>query len=987
MKNVTNFQDLMLNRIHEILLVASPYDAFILEEEGGLTQQILYEYLGMNLSYAPRVWHAENAKTGMKMLSGRAYDMVIVMMRIADMDPLTFSKKVKKNFPDKPVILLAFDESEIEEISKKNIERSIDKVFIWSGNANVFPAIIKYVEDKMNLERDYRIADIRSIIMVEDNPRQYSITLPFLYQTMLKYVRNLIDNRLSNIDKFFLFRARPKIILVSNYENAIKMFEKYKNNIIGIVSDVRFPKNGSIDDRAGIKLIKHVRERSKHIPIVLHSTDKNHIDNALRYNAAFLHKGSSTLLQDLETFMIDNFGFGDFTFRDKRKKIISKASTVKELRDQLKTIPDSSLKFHSSKNHFSNWLAIRGELRIASNLRPLKIQNFKLDILRNLLIDHLDIALLNRKDKQIVEYDSDKNEELQNFIRLGTGSLGGKARGLAFANNFLLHADINEEKKDIAVRIPKVAVIGTDEFDQFMNTNDLKQIVFSKKRSDKDIISAFLKGKISDKLKKNLSKYLNKMRSPIAVRSSSLLEDSQYQPLSGMYATYMLPNSNRSKNQRLEELIKSIKMVYASTYLKEPKSLIENSVHRHEEEKMAVIIMELIGKKHQDRYYPSASGLAQSYNYYPVSYMKRNEGVAYLALGLGRTIAEGEKSLRFSPKYPDILPQYFSIKSTIDNSQNQFYALDLDKGTTLLKGSNENTSLYSLKTAEKDGELKWAASVVSQSDNIVRHSLRYDGIRVITFPDILKWKKTGILEIIKNILRSGEQALGCPLEIEFAINFFDEKIDEFCLLQIKPMLITGMDMKKDLALKKNHQLICKSSLVLGNGLIENIQNIIYVDPKRFDTSKTQEIAKEIEAINAQMKRGQNYILIGPGRWGSADPWLGVPVEWDQISKAKVIIEYGMENFPVDPSFGSHFFQNVTSMRIGYFTLNHKNEDDGLNTKWIKSQPIKKKTDNLIWVESNDPIKVIINGQSGEGIITNKTMANEDIMDEHESSGI
>ena len=402
---------------------------------------------------------------------------------------------------------------------------------------------------------------------------------------------------------------------------------------------------------------------------------------------------------------------------------------------------------------------------------------------------------------------------------------------------------------------------------------------------------------------------------------------------------------------------------------------------------MAVIIMELIGKKHHNRYYPSASGLAQSYNYYPVSYMKRNEGVAYLALGLGRTIAEGEKSLRFSPKYPDILPQYFSIKSTIDNSQNQFYALDLNKGTTLLKGSDENTSLYDLNTAERDGELKWAASVVSQSDNIIRHSLRYDGVRVITFPDILKWKKTGILEIIKNILQSGEQALGCPLEIEYAINFFNDKIDEFCLLQIKPMLITGMDMKKDLALKKDHQLICKSSLVLGNGLIENIKNIIYVDPERFDTSKTKDIAKEIEKINAQMKTNQSYILIGPGRWGSADPWLGVPVEWDQISKAKVIIEFGMENFPVDPSFGSHFFQNVTSMRIGYFTLNHKNKDDGLNTKWIESQPIKKKTDNLIWIEPNEPIKVIINGQSGEGIITNKTMAKKDIMDEHESSGI
>ena len=675
-----NFQDLMLHRIHEILLVASPYDAFILEEDGRLTQQILYEYLGMNLSYAPRVWHAKNATIGLQMLSDRSYDLVIVMMRIADMDPITFGEKVKESFPDKPIILLAFDESEITHLPEKRLEKIIDKIFIWSGNANVFPAIIKNIEDKMNLHRDYKIADIRAIIVVEDNPRYYSIILPLIYRTALKHARDLIDKSLSDIDRLLLFRARPKIILASSYEQATDYYHKYRHNILGFISDVRFPKNGKLNSHAGVELIEYIRKKDSDMPIVLQSTKQVYSKDAKKVKAAFIYKKSPTLLQDLEDFIVNNFGFGDFIFRNLRGKEISRATDLSGFRKSLKKISIKSLEYHASKNHFSNWLAVRGEFSIASNLRPLKVHDFdNIEVLRKLIIEQVDIRIQAHHEGRIVQYSHTAKHEKLDFVRLATGSLGGKARGLAFANNMLSDAKINERYSNIDLRIPKVAVIGTDEFDLFMDENKLWKVAFSKKKSNKAIIKAFTNASLSKELISTLNRYLNDVKYPLAVRSSSLLEDSQYQPLAGMYSTFMLPNSNKSKKTRLEELIKAIKAVYASTYFKEPKALIEGSVHHHEEEKMAVIIMELIGKQHQDRYYPSASGSAQSFNYYPISYMKREEGVAFLALGLGRTVAEGEKSLRFSPQYPGIIPQYFSVKSTISNSQNKFYALNLNR--------------------------------------------------------------------------------------------------------------------------------------------------------------------------------------------------------------------------------------------------------------------------------------------------------------------
>ena len=990
-KGSINFQDLMLHRIHEILLVASPYDAFILEEDGRLTQQILYEYLGMNLSYAPRVWHAKDAKTGLKQLADRSYDLVIVMMRIADMDPITFGERVKKTYPDKPVILLAFDESEISMLPQKRLAKTIDRVYIWSGNANVFPAIIKNIEDKMNIERDYRIAGIRSIVMVEDNPRYYSIVLPLIYRTALSHARSLINRSLSDTDRLLLFRARPKILLASNYEEAIDIYENYRHNILGFISDIQFPKNGKLNQSSGLDLARYIRENDSDMPIVLQSTNPEHSQAAESTNTTFIYKKSSSLIQELKSFIVNNFGFGDFVFRYKTGKEITRATNMAEFQKQLKTLPEKSLQYHASKNHFSNWIAVRGEFELASNLRRIKSSNYSnLEDLRKVLLDNINLQIDEKKDGKIVQFAPKTSSKDLSFVRISTGSLGGKARGLAFANNILKKSDLESKYPNTIVRVPKIAVIGTDEFDDFMITNNLWKIAFDKKKSDKSIIRAFLKGSLSKNLRSTLKNYLGSIKFPIAVRSSSLLEDSQYQPLAGMYSTYMLPNKNKSKSHRLEELEKAIKLVYASTFLNEPKTLIEASVHHHEEEKMAVIIMELVGKKHGDIFYPSASGLAQSFNYYPTSYMKRNEGVAYLALGLGRTIAEGEKSLRFAPKYPGLIPQYYSVRSTVDNSQNQFYALDLNKGGDLLKNSQfENTSLYDLSTAENDGELFWSGSVVSNSDNTIRDNLKDAGTRVITFPSLLKWNSAPVMELIVDLLKIGENALGCPVEIEFAINLNkdDQKKHEFCLLQIKPMVVGGMDKVEDEKKLSRSELFCSSSIALGNGIIKDIKNFIFVNPKKFDSSKTRYIAKEIEKINYAIPEGEKFMLIGPGRWGSSDPWLGIPVEWSQISKAKVIVEYGMDSFPVDPSFGSHFFQNVTSMRIGYFTIDHKNTEDFIDLDWIKNQKPKKTSKYIDWFELENKLLVSIDGQSGQGKIIKPKKSQKEEMDEQETSGI
>ena len=983
-------QDLIFHRIHEILLVASPYDSFVLEEDGRLTEQILHEYMGMNFSNAPRVWQTSTAADALTMLTRQDFDLIVVMMRIADMDPILFCSKIKELYPQKPLILLAFDESEIKQLPEKFERSSIDNVFIWSGNANVLLAIVKLLEDRMNIKRDIKKADVRCIILIEDSPSYYSLILPMIYKEISHQVKEMVDKSASDHERLLYMRGRPKILLARSYEEAERYFKRFRMSTLGIISDIRFPKNDKLDKNAGVKFARWARSIDPSIPIMLQSKHNKNSNLAKEVNAHFLYKDSPTLLRELRDFVVQNFGFGDLIFRTPKGKEISRASDLNELADAITSAPEESLLFHAKSNHFSNWLAAHGFLGLASKVRPINYADFKdSDEHRKYLIKLINNTIKNRKARQVVEIQRNKFDHSKRFIQISGGSLGGKARGLAFAQKMIRSSTIRNGFPEVSINIPHVTVIGTDSFDEFMRENNLWNDALSNK-SNKQINNIFIKSNFSKALIDSLKVFIKSVKYPLAVRSSSLLEDSQYQPLSGMYATYMLPNNQSKTSQRLDDLITAIKLVYASTFYQDPKSLINRSVHRIEEEKMAVILMEMVGQNYIDRFYPTFSGTAQSFNFYPISYMKRDEGVVHLALGLGRTIANGEKSLRFSPKYPGILPQYYSIKATIESSQNSFYAMRLKaSNSSALKNEDKNLTSFSLKTAEKDGSLKWSGSVVSNEDNVIRDNLSQKGTRVVTFTPILKWSMFPIVDILNNLLEMGKDALGCEVEIEFAVNIFEDKNKkpEFSLLQIKPMVMGGSRELINMDNEPSKSVLCNSKVTLGDGFIDNVQHIIFVDPKRFRASNTKQIAKEIHQLNNMMINKDPYILAGPGRWGSADPWLGIPVNWEQISGASAIIEIGIKDFPVDPSFGSHFFQNITSMRLGYFTIDHTSKDESFDHKWLEKQKVFKNKKFATCYILEQPLRIKIDGQTGNGIILKPKISDIEPMNEHEASGI
>jgi len=984
-KNI-NYQDLMLHRVHEILLISSPYDAYILEQDGKLTEQILTEYIGMNLSYAPRVWNVSSGKQAFEMLSKRKFDLVIIMMRIADINSISLGSKIRSQFPKKPIILLAFDESEIKRIPNEKLN-IFDQVFIWFGDSNVFPALIKLIEDKKNISRDTRKADVRSILVVEDTPQHYSSLLPFLYREIIYHTKELINQSLNDTQKLLHMRARPKIILCTNYEEAIKFIKKYHLNLLGVISDMRFPINNKKEKFAGKNLIKEVRKFDKSIPFIF-QTNENISDNDLKeLSAKYLNKNSTAFFQNLKKLVIDNFGFGEFKFRTKNGSVIGTAKNITELKDNIRDIPKESLSYHVSNNHLSNWLAARGEFNVASKFRAIDLDDFKnIEDRRIYHLKLLNESIDEKKDPIIVDHSLDNFEHTHSFVRIGSGSLGGKARGLAFANSILRNYDFKNQFPNINVRIPNIVVISTSGFDEFMDKNNLWDRALSD-IDNKIIEREFIKSELPNELSKKLKLLLKKVKYPLAIRSSGLLEDSQYKPLAGMYSTLMIPNSDKSLDKRFNQLCDAIKRVYASTFYKEPKSLMDSVSKRYEEEKMAVIIMELIGKKHDEIFYPTFSGVCQSYNYYPVSHMKREEGIAFLALGLGKTIADGEKSLRYSPKYPDILPQYYSTKSTINNSQNKFFALNLNKNIDVIKkGESKNLHKYNLSLAESHGELKVSASVISNQDNIIRESLNYEGVRVLTFSSIIKYNSFPLNELLNTFIKEGENLIGCPFEIEFAVNINENKEDEFCLLQIKPMPISNFENNLKAIDKNKSRIFCSSSQVLGNGTYSDIKNIMYINLDNFKNDKTQEIAKIIGEYNNILGSENPYLLIGPGRWGSSDPWLGIPVNWEQITNAKSIIEIGIDKLNPDPSFGSHFFQNLTSLMISYFTLGYREYKKNIDWKWLKKQNHIKKSKYVNIVSLNEPLIIQVDGTKGNGLIFMHKKISE-TMNEDEASGI
>lgn len=981
-----DLQDLMLYRVHEILLVASSYDAFVLEEDGRLTEQIINEYLKMNFYESPRLWRVESGKNALKMFEKRNFDVVILMMRIKDMDFLKLAEKLRKLNKDIPIVLLVFDLYEIELVPHKSLTKHVDKIFVWKGNPNVFPVIMKYIEDRRNAYRDIKLGGVRTIIFIEDNPTYYSRILPLLYQEIMFHTRKLIDTSLDDTNRLLHLRGRTKVLLAGSYEEAEEYYNQFRENTIGIISDVRFPRKGISTKQSGIEFTKFVRKHEPYMPVVIQSSNAEYEQKAYDVNADFLYKHSKTLLIDLRKFMLGNFGFGDFKFRNPAGKVLSQCGDIQSLLDHLSSISDESLLFHSKFNHFSNWLANRGEFQVASEIRPVYVEDFK-DIieLRRYLIDRIG-SILQFKDKtNIIDFSVDRLKHDVPFLRIGKGSLGGKARGLLFQHRVLKRSDLKSEFPDVNIGIPKSVVIGTDYFDEFIKENDLLEKAINL-NSDDAITNLFQKYSLPEKLIKKLSQYLENVKYPIAVRSSSLLEDSQFQPLAGLYSTFMLPNSSDNFTDRLKQLCEAIIRVYASTYFNEPKSLVLNTSYSIEEEKMAVVIMELIGQKFNELYYPTVSGIARNINYYPISYMEREEGAANIAIGFGKSVVEGEKSLRFSPKHPNILPQYFSVSETIKTSQNSFYALNLNfRNNLLAQGDKANLEKLGLEIAEQDGQLFWAGSVVSADDNVIREGLNHIGKRVVTFSRILKYNQFPLSEILLRILEIGRAALGNPVEIEFAVNLNrNPSIADFYLLQIRPMQHTTMhEFEHDQHIEKN-QIVSRSSIALGNGQIEGIRDIVYIDTNTFDISKTELIAQEVEHYNKELGRKNPYLLIGPGRWGSADPWLGIPIDWNQISNVAVIIEVGLSDLPIDPSFGTHFFQNITGQRIGYFTINPKNRNDLLQENLLRTLPIREKNNFSKLIHLTDPLTISINGTTGEGIIY---FQNQEVMNEEQSTGI
>ncbi|RMF08052.1 MAG: response regulator [Candidatus Neomarinimicrobiota bacterium] len=981
----------MLHRVYEILLVASPYDAFILEEDGRLTEQILQEYLGLNFSYPPRVWEAYTGKKALEIVTKRKFDLILLMTRIADMSPVKLAEKIRKLYPRKPVVLLAYDESELKPFQPalQADPPLIDKAFVWSGHANVLLALIKYVEDTRNARRDILYGDVRAIIFIEDTPRYYSSILPLIYQEILYHTRSLVSKSLKTSTRLLHLRARPKILLASSYEEAKKYFDDYCNNIIGIISDIRFPKQGVMEKTAGLQFTEYVRTFEPAMPIVLQSSDKRREEEARQMGTEFLHKTSPTLLQDIRRFILNNFGFGDFVFRYPSGRKITSVSSLEEMVETLPKISAKSVAYHASSNHFSNWLAARGEFQLASIVRALKDdKNLSAQDRKKRLIKAMLDYTTEARPTGIVEFNRSIHPLSTHFMRIGHGSMGGKARGLAFFNSILQKENFEQRFPGIQIRIPKVLVVATDVFDRFMTDNQLWSVALSQK-TDEAILKKFRKGKLPEDIQDLLHHLVEKIHFPLAVRSSSILEDSQYQPLSGLYATFMLPNSDPREEVRFHQLCNAIKSIYASMFFSEAKAFIDASIHRHEEEKMAVLIMELVGQRYGNRYYPTIAGTAQSINYYPVSYMKREEGVANIALGFGRTVVEGGQVLRFSPHYPQIIPQFFSIKATLESSQHKFYALTMNGKKDPTHGGEEgNLTSYSLQDAEEDGALKWVGSTLVADDNVIRDSLHYHGTRVVTFAPVLKYNQFPLADILKDLLRIGERSLGGPVELEFAVNLPRDRNrkPEFCLLQIKPMAISTIE-TETVETGVSGETVARSSIALGNGIIDGLDYIVLVHPHLFDTAKTNLIAREIETLNNLIPDKHGYILIGPGRWGTADPWLGIPVNWNQISKARVIVELGLEDLPIDPSFGSHFFQNVTSMRIGYLTISHKVPQDFFNYDWIRGQTAIRELTYASCYQLKRPVEVRINGEKGEGVVVRPPLPEEEIMDEEESTGI
>jgi CheY-like chemotaxis protein len=968
------FQNLMRVRIRDVLLVSSLYDLYLFEEDGRLYELIRNEYQGLHLSHSPELTRVSSGKEAIALAKEeKRFDLIITTLHIEDMNVLKFARMVREAGLETPIVLLAYDNRELKDLVTHHDTSVFTRIFIWQGDFRLIIAIIKHIEDRVNVDHDTRIVGVQSIILIEDNVRYYSSFLPLIYTEILNQSQRLISEGINLSHKFLRMRARPKILLCAAYEEAWDFFEKYEDYVLGVISDIDFERNGQPDPRAGIEFAKNVKARQADIPILLQSNTSEFEAQARMLGASFLLKDSPTLLHELRQFMIQYFSFGDFVFRTPEGIEVGRANDLKSLEEQLEFVPDNSIKYHSERNHFSNWLKARTEFWLAHRLRPRKVSDYpSMAALRDDLISSLREYRRLRQRGIITDFSKESFLPASSFARIGGGSLGGKARGLGFVNILINNYDVRERFEGVQIYIPPGVVLGTDVFDRFVDENNLRNFALNC-QDDVEITRKFLEARIfPEDVLGELAAFLDLIHAPLAVRSSSLLEDSQYHPFAGVYETYMIPNNNVNPLVRLGELVNTIKRVYASTFYQAAKDYFKATAYRLEEEKMAVIIQKMIGEQHDNRFYPDFAGVAKSYNFYPIAPQKPYDGIVFAALGLGKTVVDGGMSVRFCPKYPNHLLQFYSTEETLRNNQGEFYALDLDEPVQETPDTQDIlTKKFPLNVAEKDGPLRYVGSTYSPENDAVSDGLSRGGTRLVTFAPILRGKIFPMPQILELLLDMGTWGMGTPVEMEFAVNVSaaPAKPKEFGLLQMRPLVLSRELEELNVDDADPADLICQSHQALGNGVSKDIRDIVVVDIHKFDRAKSREVAKEVAQFNEKLlSESRPYLLVGVGRWGSLDPWLGIPIKWDQISGARAIVEAGFKDIDVTPSQGTHFFQNITSFQVGYFTINSKIRQGMVDWDWLLTQPAVEEKVYTRHLRFENSIIVKINGHLNRGII-------------------
>ena len=966
------FHELMARKVADILLVSSPYDAFIMEEEGRLAERIILEYRGLNLSRPPRLTWVSTAQKALRALTEKSFDLVITMPRLDDMDAYALGRAVKEQRPELPVFMLTHSTGPLLLDGAPAEKGGIDQRFVWLGNSDLLLALVKSVEDRWNIDYDTGRALVRVIIMVEDAPLYLSSLLPMLYKEIVMQTQRVMEESFNDEHRLFRMRARPKIVTAATYEAAEALYRRFDPYVLCVISDVRFPRAGRVDPEAGFRLLEKIRAERPDLPLLNFSSEEKNRRTAEAIPAVFLNKNASTLLSEIRDFFVQYCGFGPFVFRDAEGLEMGRAENLRAMEKVLPTIPDAVVRAHAVRNDFSSWLMARSEIMLATKLKPVRVEDFaSIGELKRYVVDCINHRRKGQQRGVITELGAGGYDPDADFVKVGKGSLGGKARGLAFVSTQLRGLpELQTRFPQVDIGVPKSMVLSTECFDAFLAANDLTGLTGGDP-SDDEITRVFARTRLPDWIEAALAAFLDQARYPLAVRSSSLLEDALFQPFAGIYRTFMLPNDHPDPAQRLARLGQAVRQVYASTFMSAPRAYARNTMHRGEDEKMAVIVQQLTGRRSGDYFYPGLAGVARSINYYPVGAMRAEDGIAVIALGLGKTVVDGGRALRFSPPHPQNLLQFSTVQDILKNAQRHFYVLRMNHFPASLTADDATLARLEVDEAADQPAVQYLSSCYNPSDNRIRDTpVCSDGYPVLTFARILKYGDFPLSELLGEILEIGRRGMGGPVEIEFAVNLPDRSgaRPEFSLVQIRPMGIGQQQEAVHISEDERRRAFCRSSLALGNGIMRHIADIVYVRPDTFDASRTVEIAAELGTLNAQlMGEGRRYLLLGPGRWGTADRWLGIPVSWNQIAGVGTVVEAALDGLTADPSQGSHFFNNITSLGIGYITVS-EDDQDHIDWPWLAGRPAAAETRHLRHLRLERPLTIKIDGKDGQAVI-------------------